>query len=103
MYNLSLKYSIFPSDCKIAKLQPLFKKGSKPAPKNYRPISLLPLVSKMIKKVIHDQTQSFLDKNNIVYRYQSGFRKFFPTNSCLSHLNNKIAKVLNLVCIPVSF
>ena len=101
MYNLSLKYSIFPSDCKIAKLQPLFKKGSKPAPQNYRPISLLPLVSKMIKKVIHDQTQSFLDKNNIVYRYQSGFRKFFPTNSCLSHLNNKIAKVWNLVCIPV--
>ena len=34
MYNLFLKYSVFPPDCKIAKLQPLFKKGSKPAPKN---------------------------------------------------------------------
>ena len=89
--NLSVKYSIFPSDCKIAKLKPLFKKGSKTDPQNYRPISLLPLVSKIIEKVIHDQTQRFLDKNDIIYRYQSGFRKFFSTDSCLSYLNNKIA------------
>ena len=89
--NLSIKYSIFPSDCKIAKLKPLFKKGSKTDPKNYCPISLLPLVSKIIEKVIHDQTQRFLDKNDIIYRYQSGFRKFFSTDSCLSYLNNKIA------------
>ena len=64
-------------------LKPLFKKGSKTAPQNYRPIFLLPLISKIIEKVIHDQTRSFLDKNNIIYRYQSGFRKPFPTNSCL--------------------
>ena len=89
--NLSIKYSIFPSDCKIAKLKPLFKKASKTAPKNYRPISLFPLVSKIIQKVIHVQNQSFLDKNYIIYRYQSGFRKFFSTDPCLSYLNNKIA------------
>ena len=46
--NLSIKYSIFPSDCKTAKLKSLFKHGSKTDPKNYRPISLLPLVSKII-------------------------------------------------------
>ena len=68
--NLSIKYSIFPSDCKIAKLKPLFKKGSKTDPQNYRLISLLPLVSKIIEKVIHDQAQRFLDKNDIIYRYQ---------------------------------
>ena len=89
--NSSIKYSIFPSDCKIAKLKPLFKKGSKTDPKNYRPISVLPLVSKKIEKVIHDQTQRFLDKNDKIYRYQTGFRKFFSTDSCLSYLNNKIA------------
>ena len=66
------------------------KKGSKAAPQNFRPISLLPLVSKIIEKVFHDQTQSFLDKNNI-YRYQSGFGKFFSTDSCLSYLNNQVA------------
>ena len=46
--NLSINHSIFPSDCKIAKLKPLFKKGLKTDPKNCRPISLLPLVSKRI-------------------------------------------------------
>ena len=50
-----------------------------------------PLVSKIIEKVIHDQTQHFLNKNDIIYRYQSGFRKSFSTDSCLSYLNNKIA------------
>ena len=89
--NVSINYSVFLCDCKITKLKPLIKKGSKTAPKNYRPISLLLLVSKSIDKVIHDQWQGFLDKNNIIYRYQSGFRKFFPTDSCPSHLNNKIA------------
>ena len=67
--NISIKYSIFPSDCKIAKLKPLFKKGLKTDLQNYRPTSLLPLVSKIIEKFIHDQTQSFLDKNDVIYRY----------------------------------
>ena len=71
-------------------MKPLFKRGSKTDPKNYRPISLLPLTSKIIEKIIHDQTQNFLDKNNVIYRYQSGFRKFYSSDSCLSYLNNKI-------------
>ena len=54
--NLSIKHSIFPSDCKIAKLKPLFKKGSKADPQIYRPMSLLRLVSKIIEKVMHDET-----------------------------------------------
>ena len=88
--NLSIKYSIFPSDCKIAKLKALFKKGSVTDPKNYRPISLLSLVSKIIEKVSWSNT-SFLDKNDLIYRYQSGFSQFFSTDSCLCYLNNKIA------------
>ena len=52
--NISIRYSIFPSDCKIAKLKPLFKKGSKTAPKNYHRIPLLLLDSKIIRKVIRD-------------------------------------------------
>ena len=73
--NLSIKFSHFRKDCKVAKLKPLFKKDTKRYPKNFRPISLLPIVSKIIEKVIHDQTVIYLTGNNVLYKYQSGFRK----------------------------
>ncbi len=90
--NLSIKLSSFPSYCKTAKLKPLFKKGSKTDPKNYRPISLLPIISKIIEKVIHDQTNDFLTQNDILYKFQSGFRRNHSTDSCLSYLTDKILK-----------
>ena len=65
LVNLSISLSLFPDDCKIAKLKPLYKKEAKTKPKNYWPISLLPLLSKIIERIIHNQTQEFLDKNNI--------------------------------------
>jgi len=82
--NLSIKLAKFPDKCKIAKLKPLFKKGDKTNPKNFRPISLLPLISKVLEKVIHDQTQEFLTINKIYYKYQSGFRPQHSTDFCLS-------------------
>ena len=48
--NLSISLSVFPDDCKIAKLKPIYKKKSKTEPKNYRPISLLPLISKIMER-----------------------------------------------------
>ena len=63
--NLSIKYSVFPTDCQVAKLKTLYKKGFITLSRNYRPISLLPLISKVIEKVIHDQIQAFLDENKI--------------------------------------
>ena len=49
------------------------------------------MISKIIEKVIHEQTQAFLDENKILYRFQSEFKKHFSTHSRLSYLNNKIA------------
>ena len=88
--NLSIKSSTFPTNCKVAKLRTLFKKGSKTDPKNYRPISLLPIISKVIEKIIHDQTQKFLAENEVIYHFQSGFQSNHSTDSCLSFLNDKI-------------
>ena len=85
----------FPDACKIAKVKPLFQKGSKTDSSNYRPISLLPLLSKVFEKVILDQTEEFLSLNKILYHYQSGFRKNHSTDTCLSFLNNKILKGFN--------
>ena len=75
LYNLSIKLGSFPNSCKIAKLKPLFKKGSKINPSNYRPISLQFLISKIIEKLVHEQISSFLSNNEILYNYQSEFRK----------------------------
>ena len=49
----------FPGTCKIAKLKPLFKKGSKTDPKNDRPTSLLPLMLKVLGRIVHEQTMEF--------------------------------------------
>ena len=90
IWNLSIKFSHFPKDCKVAKLKPLYKKGTKTDPKNFRPISLLPIVSKIIEKVIHDQTMNYLTENTVLYRYQSGFRKNHSTDTSLAYLTDKI-------------
>ena len=90
--NVSIKLSTFADKCKVAKLKPLFKKGSKTDPKNHRPISLLPLISTLIEKAIHIQTQEYLDKNGLIYKFQSGFRKNFSTDSCLVQLTDYIIK-----------
>ena len=88
--NLSIKFSHFPKDCKVAKLKPLYKKGTKTDPNNFRPISLLPIVSKIIEKVIHDHTMNYLTENNVFYRYQYGFCKTHSTGTSLAYLTDKI-------------
>ena len=88
--NLSIKLNSFPRSCKIAKIKPLFKKASKTDPQNYRRISLLPLLSKIIESIAHDQTEEFLSKNKLLYRFQSVFRKNYSTKTCLGHLTDKI-------------
>ena len=84
LFNLSIESSIFPDACKIAKLKPLYKKGSKLEPKNYRPISLLPLVSKVFERIVYMQTQNYLDKHNILYKYQCCFRNKHSTDTWMS-------------------
>ena len=59
---------------------------------NYRPISLLPIFSKVTEKVVHEQTTKCLNDNNIFYKHQSGFRNNHSTDLFLSFLNDKILK-----------
>ena len=68
--------------CKVAKLKPL----------NNRPISFLPVISKIIEKVVHDQRNPFLSDKNLLYKYQSGFRANYLINLCFSFLTDKILK-----------
>ena len=61
-------------------------------PSNYRPISLLPLISKIFEKIVHDQKVDYLAQYNILYKYQSVFRTKHSTDLFLSYLNDKILK-----------
>ena len=87
--NLSIKLASFPDKCKVPKVKSLYKTGLKTNPKNFRLISLLPLISKIIQLIIHYQTMNFLSDNDVLYKYQSGFRKFHPIDT---YLHNKITK-----------
>ena len=72
--GLSIQSSSFPDLCKIAKLIALFKKGVRYEAENYRPLSLLPLFSKIFEKVVHIQTEIFFNDNKILVVNQSAFR-----------------------------
>ena len=65
--NFWFKLGSFSYSFKIAKLKSLIKKGPKTNAPNYRPISLIPLMSKIIEKRIHEQASSFLTNNEILY------------------------------------
>ena len=84
------KFSRLLQGCKVGTF--IKKREPKTNPLNYRPISLLSLISKIIGKRIHKQTSSFLSNNEILYNYQSGFWKNHSADSCLTFLHDKILK-----------
>ena len=65
--NLSISREVLPSASKVAKLKSIFKKGQETDPSNYRPIFLLPDISKIIEKVVYDQTNAFFFQIKIYY------------------------------------
>ena len=73
--NQSLKSGIFPDNLKIAKISLIFKKGDHHQIENYRPISLLPTISKIFEKVVFIQLYDFFSENNFLYTSQYGFSK----------------------------
>ena len=81
--NLSFKTDIFPDLCKLAKVIPIFKNDNPHLCKNYRPMSLLPMYSKIFEKVIYKRMYDFLDKNKLIYSRQFGFRAGHSTNHVL--------------------
>ena len=73
---MSIKLDTFLSKCKIAKIKPLFKKGINTEAKSYRPISLLPLIAKVIEKSIHDQTQDYPQR--LLYIISQALEQIIP-------------------------
>lgn len=72
--NNCLKSGVFPDSLKIAKVSPIYKAGSKSDPGNYRPISVLPVLSKVFERVIYTRLEQHLTSQNFIYEKQYGFR-----------------------------
>ena len=81
--NLAFKTGIFPDLCKLAKIIPIFKKDDSMLCINYRPISLLSIYSKIFEKLIYFRMYYFLNKNNLIYDKQFGFRAKHSVNHAL--------------------
>ena len=82
-FNLSLEEGIVPSEWKEANITPLFKKGSRKKPENYRPVSLTSVVCKLLETLIRDHMVEFLVKHKLINTSQHGFLK---ARSCLTNL-----------------
>lgn len=105
--NLSITTETVPSSFKDAKVLPLFKKGSKLDPGNYRPVSILSVLSKVLERVVHTQLKEYLEKRDLLYKNQSGFRGKYSTDTCLIGLSDFIkgemgrGKLIGLVMIDL--
>ena len=94
--NLSFKTGIFPDLCKLAKVIPIFKKDDPLLCINYRPISLLSIYSKLFEKLIYSRMYYFLDKNNLIYEKQFGFRAKHSVNHALISTTEDIKNKVEL-------
>ena len=92
VFNKSISDGVFPEKMKISEIVPLYKSKEKHIQSNYRPIALLPVMSKVLEKIVYNRLYSFLTKKNILFESQYGFRKDHNTIHAVSELIGNIVK-----------
>ena len=90
LFNLSINSGVYPSNLKIAKVIPIFKKGNSTSVNNYRPISILSPINKIFEKILHAKSIKYIDKSKILCKYKFGFRKNHSTEQALIELVDQI-------------
>lgn len=93
--NLSLKTGVFPEDLKLARVTPIYKSGSRDLFNNYRPISVLPVLSKIYEKCVHQQIIDHLEINNLLSDSQFGFRAHRSTELATIYFTDHIRKAMD--------
>ncbi|CAG4937763.1 unnamed protein product [Colias eurytheme] len=101
--NMSLSLGIFPQALKKAVVHPVYKSGDRDSVNNYRPISVLPIISKILERIIYKQLLNYTNKYNIIARNQFGFRKGLSTEDAVSALVESVIGNLDskLKCISI--
>ena len=88
--NTSLVTGVFPESWKHALVVPLYKNGDPDIVNNYRPVSILPVVSKILEKIVAKQLSEYLEKNKLLSNTQHGFRPMLSTETALTTITDKI-------------
>ena len=95
IYNRSFVTGIFPSELKIANVVPIYKSGDEMVFSNYRPVSVLPVFSKLLERLVYNCLISHINYNNLLYEYQFGFQKGKSTHLAIMMLVDKITEALD--------
>jgi hypothetical protein len=91
IFKLSINNCEIPNDWKQANIVPIYKKGNKTLPENYRPISLTSIICKILESIISEKITAYVDTNNLITKNQHGFRR---KRSCTTNLLDFYGKVL---------
>ena len=83
LLNCSIELGVFPDRWKIAKVTPLFKSGERDDINNCRPVSVLPVLSKILERHVHIHLYEYFNVNNLLYAHQSGFRRYHGRETAL--------------------
>jgi hypothetical protein len=89
IFNTAIYSETVPSEWKLARVIPLHKNGPRNMLNNYRPISILPIVSKVFEKALYGQLYDYFVVNNLLSQNQFGFRQFHSTASALLDSTNE--------------
>lgn len=109
--NLSFSEGVFPDELKIAKVIPIYKSGSVDDLSNYRPVSILPAISKIFERLAYNRLSAFVNKSSLLYSGQYGFRKDHSTymaalkvvDDIVCNLDNRISTVALFVDLSKAF
>ena len=93
--NLSFGTGVFPSELKIANVVPIFKANDEMIFSNYRPVSVLPVFSKLIERLMYNRLIQYINENKLLYEYQFGFQRGKSTHMALIVLLDKRSEALD--------
>ena len=100
--NQSLYCGIFPDNLKLAKVIPIFKKGNNQIFDNYRPISILPAISKIFERIIYEQLYEHFILNNLFYPSQYGFKRNHSCELAVLEVIDRIIQELDKGRTPIN-
>ena len=95
IFNRAMQDGEYPAQMKIAKVIALYKKGERYKANNYRPISLLSCFNKIFERLLSKRLIKFFDDNNLIFKFQFGFRKLYSTTLALIEFTDCIRGFLD--------